>query len=87
MLFHKSFTKPEDNISHFLETTNRTTGKNSIFYITVGSFSHPKEAKNKSSFLHNTSIHICSRRIRDLCLQRSGQKTCQYTVSGLTTQV
>lgn len=52
ILSHKSFRKKERKRSHFSEIRNRTTGKKNAFDITVGSFSHPKEAKNKSFFLH-----------------------------------
>lgn len=65
---HKSFRKTEKKISYFSEIRNRTTGKNNAFYITVGNFSHPKETKNKSFFLHKILIHTCCRRIPDLCI-------------------
>lgn len=41
---------------------------NNAIRITVGSFSHPKEAKNKSFFLNNILIHTCCHRIPDLCM-------------------
>lgn len=65
---HKSSRKAGKKTSHFSVTRNRTTGKNNAFCITVGSFNHPKETKNKS-FLRNILIHTCCcRRIPDLCI-------------------